>query len=127
MHDFRYAFRTLTKAPGLSLVIVLSLGLGIGANTTIFSWLSGVVFRPLPGVSTELLCVEARNPAGTYTGSSWLEYRDLIERLPSFASLVAQRPRAFYLGDNEKGERIWGEFVSGNFFAALGYTSRLFS
>ncbi len=120
MHDLRYALRALTKTPGLSLVIVLSLGLGIGANTTIFSWLNGAIFRPLPGVSADLLCVEARDAAGTYTNSSWLEYRDLVGRLPSFASLVAQRPRAFYLGDSEKGERIWGELVSGNFFATLG-------
>ncbi len=120
MTDLKYALRTLTKSPGLSLVIIVSLALGIGANTTIFSWLNSAIFRPLPGVSADLLCVEARNAAGTYTGSSWLEYRDLLERLPSFASLVAQRPRTFYLGDNEKGERIWGELVSGNFFAALG-------
>lgn len=120
MSDLKYAFRTLIKAPGLSLVIIVSLAIGIGSNTTIFSWLNGAILRPLPGVSADLLCVEARNLAGTYTGSSWLEYKDLAERLPSFAHLVAQRPRAFYLGDNEKGERIWGEFVSGNFFPALG-------
>jgi predicted permease len=116
----KYAFRTLAKTPGLSLVIVLSLAFGIGANTTIFSWLNGAVLRPLPGVTADVLCVEARNAAGVYTASSWLEYRDLVERLPSFAHLIAQRPRPFNLGEDDKGERIWGELVSANFFAGLG-------
>src|SRR2546423_12865665 len=101
--DLKFALRQLTKSPGISLVIVLSLAIGIGANTTVFSWLNDIVFRPLPGVTTGIVSVEARNAAGVYTGTSWLEYRDLVERLPSFAHLVAQRPRAFYLGDNEKG------------------------
>ncbi len=120
MSDLKYAFRTLTKARGLSLVVILSLAIGIGANTTVFSWLNGAILRPLPGVAADLLCVEPRNAAGSYVGASWLEYRDLIERLPSVARLVAQRPRTFNFGENEKGERLWGEFVSGNFFAALG-------
>ncbi|HVS51728.1 MAG TPA: ADOP family duplicated permease [Opitutaceae bacterium] len=118
--DLRFALRTLTKTPGLSFVIVVSLALGIGANTTIFSWLNGALFRPLPGVSADLFCVEPRDAAGTYTDSSWLEYRDLLDRLPSFAHLVAQRPRPLSLGDNANGERLWGELVSGNFFTALG-------
>lgn len=125
MTDLRYAFRTLKKSPGLSAVVILSLAIGIGANTTVFCWLNRAIFRPLPGVSADLICLEARNAAGTYVGSSWDEYRDLVERLPSFAHVVAQRPRTLNLGDNETGARIWGELVSGNFFSALGVTPSL--
>lgn len=118
--DLRYAGRKFGKAPGFTAVVVLSLAVGIGANTTVFSWLNGALFHPLPGVTANLFAIEARNAAGTYPGSSWLEFKDLAERLPAFASLVAQRPRMLGLGDSEKGERIWGELVSGDFFATLG-------
>lgn len=121
--DLRQAFRMLTKSPGLSAVIILSLALGVGVNTAVFSWLRDAIFRPLPGVGAEVVCIEARNEAGVYVGSSWLEYRDLLDRLPSFKGILAHRPRAFSLGDNDRGERVWGEFVSGKFFSLLGVSA----
>ncbi|MEY2880743.1 MAG: hypothetical protein RLZZ15_3123 [Verrucomicrobiota bacterium] len=119
--DLRYALRTLAKSPWLSLVIVLSLALGIGANAVVFAWLNASLLRPLPAVPATILGLEARNAAGTYVATSWLELRNLAERLPALdGAVAAHRPRTFNLGEPERGERVWGEFVTGNFFPVLG-------
>src|SRR5438874_7591217 len=96
--DLKSALRTQAKTPVISSIIVLSLALGIGTNTVIFSWLRTVAFEPVSGVTAEVFAVEQRNAAGAYVGTSWLDFRDLRERLPSFAALMAHRPQSFYLG-----------------------------
>src|SRR5947207_2126797 len=103
------ALRTFLKTPWLSAVIVLSLAIGIGANTTIFSWLKEAVFEPLPGSSAPVVLLETKDDTGGYVSTSWFEYRDLRDLLPSFAGIAAQRPRAFYLGNSEREARIFGE------------------
>src|SRR5687767_6938789 len=115
----RFAFRTLIKTPFLSLVIVASLAVGIGANTVVSSWLKAAVFEPLPTVSAPVWAIEAKDDTGGYVSTSWMEYRDLCEMLPSFPKIAAQRARAFYLGDSERDARVFGQFVSGNFFDVL--------
>ncbi|HUR58143.1 MAG TPA: hypothetical protein VM029_10570, partial [Opitutaceae bacterium] len=89
----KYALRTLLRAPGLSAVVILSVGLGIGVNTAIFSFLGGTVFRPLPGVGTEVLVLQVHE-AQRLSGTSWLEYRDLRERLAPLAEVSAHGVRA---------------------------------
>ena len=120
IQDLRYAVRQLAKSPGFTAVVILSLALGIGANTATLSWLNGAFFHPLHGVAVEVFALEARTRAGSYPGSSWQEYRDLQERLTAFSGVLAQRPRMLYLGDSERGERVWSEYVSANFFTVLG-------
>ena len=111
MHTLRHAFRTVTKTPWLSAVVILSLAIGVGTNTVIFSWLKAQVFEPLPGVSSAVWSLETKDDTGNYVSTSWLEYRDLREMVSSFQGIAAQRPRAFYLGDSERDARIFGEFV----------------
>lgn len=101
-------------------MVILSLAIGIGANTVIFSWLKAQVFEPLPGVSAPVWSLETKDDSGNYVSTSWLEYRDLRQMTSSFEGIAAQRPRAFYLGDSERDARIFGEFVSENFFEVLG-------
>ena len=120
MHTLRHAFRTVTKTPWLSAVVILSLAIGIGTNTVIFSWLRAQIFEPLPGITASVWSLETKDDTGNYVSTSWLEYRDLREMLSSFQGVAAQRPRAFYLGDSERDARIFGEFVSDNFFDVLG-------
>ncbi len=119
MLDLRSAFRALFKSPGLTLVVVLSLAVGIGANTVVFSWLKSSVFNPLPGVSAPVVLLETRDDTGNFVGTSWLEYKDLRAMLPSFEEVAAHRPRALYLGNSERESRVFAEYVSENFFRTL--------
>lgn len=108
--------------PGLAVVVVLSLGAGIGVNASVFSWIQAVVLKPVPAVrdSASLHFVEPRSEAGAYPGASWIEYRDLQERLHIFRDLAAFRMAAFNVGEGGQTERTFGVFVSGNYFALLG-------
>ncbi len=120
--DLRHAWRTIIKMPVLAVVVVVSLGAGIGVNTAVFSWLQAVVLRPLPGVADagRFHFVEARAETGSYPGVSWLEYRDLQERLRSFPELLAFRMMPLNVGETAQSQRAYGLLVSGNYFSALG-------
>jgi putative ABC transport system permease protein len=119
--DLRHAWRMIFRMPGLSAVVILSLGVGIGVNTAVFSWIQALVFHPLPGVpdATRFHPVEARAEAGTRPGASWLEYRDLQARLRSFDDLIASRMVPLSLGEAGRTERVAAQLVSGNYFSAL--------
>src|SRR5713226_7304651 len=119
--DLRHAWRMILKMPLTAAVVVGSLGVGIGVNATVFSWIQAVVFDPIPGVSGSgsLQLVEPRADTGSYPGMSWLEYRDLRESMSSFRDLLAFRMVPFYVGDTGRTERIYGLLVSGNYSSAL--------
>jgi len=112
----------IARMPGLAAVIVASLGVGIGVNVVIFSWIQAVVVQPIPGVAraASFHLVEPRNEAGMNPGTSWLEYRDLRERLRTFRDLLAFRMTSLYVGKPGQVERAYGLLVSGNYFPALG-------
>ncbi|HVE79253.1 MAG TPA: ABC transporter permease, partial [Gemmatimonadaceae bacterium] len=120
--DLRHAWRAITRMPGLAAVVIVSLGVGIGVNVVIFSWIQAVVLRPLPGVPDVrgILLVEMRGEAGTFPGMSWLEYRDLRERLGTFRAVLAFRTVPLNVGEGAQTERTYGQLVSGNYFPALG-------
>lgn len=125
MHLLRLSFRNLRSAPFLNAVVILSLAIGIGANTVVSSWLRQAIFEPLPGVSAPVMLLEVRDDVGSYSGSNWLEYRDLPELLPSLSAIAAHRPRALNLGDSERDRRVYSEYVSANFFSLLGVRPQL--
>ncbi|MGE3274732.1 MAG: ADOP family duplicated permease [Vicinamibacterales bacterium] len=118
----RYAVRALRRAPLLSSVVVLSLGLGIGVNTAIFSWIEALTLRPIPGVADAgaYFGIEARADGGTYPGSSWAEYLDLRGALEAFRDVMAYRLTAVNVGEGDHTERAYALLVSGNYFPALG-------
>ncbi len=122
MKDLRFALRLLAKHPGFTATAVLSLALGIGATTTVFSWMQGVLFDPLPGVADagRIVAVESVTPSGAYIDSSWLDYRDIRNRAKSFTGTLAFRDRPLRMGADESSERVWALFVSGNYFEVLG-------
>ena len=120
--DLRNAARTISRMPGLAAVIVVSLAIGIGVNTTIFSWIQTILLQPLPGVSgaANFLLVEPRMETGAYPGASWLEYRALQAQVPALRDIVAFQMVPFNVGEKGQTERTFGQLVSGNYFSALG-------
>jgi predicted permease len=120
--DLRYAFRMLLKSPGFTLIAVLALALGIGANTAIFTVFDGMLWRPLPAKNPSELVVLATKTSGfdwpnNLSYPDFLEYRALKQ---VFADVSAEAPSPVNLGVDGRGERAWTEFVSGNFFSLLG-------
>ncbi len=120
--DLRNAARAIRRMPGLAAVIVVSLAIGIGVNTTILSWLQMILLQPLPGVrgAANFLLVEPRAEAGGYPGASWLEYRDLQKQVAALRDLVAFQMVPFNAGEKGQTERVFGQLVSGSYFSALG-------
>ena len=119
--DARHALRAIAKMPALAAVVIVSLAIGIGVNTAVFSWIQAVALQPLPGVphSSSFLLIEPRAKTGSYPGVSWPEYRDLQERLPSLRDVLAFRMIPFNVGEAGQAERTFGLLVSGNYFSAL--------
>ena len=120
--DLRNAARSISRMPALAAVIIVSLAIGIGVNTTIFSWIQLILFEPMPAVSgaANFLLVEPRTETGGYAGASWLEYRDLQTQVPALQDIVASQMVPFNVGERGRTERTHGQLVSGNYFPALG-------
>jgi predicted permease len=127
VRDLRYASRMILRMPALAAVVIGSLGVGIGANTVVFSWIQAVVLKPIPGVAraSNFHLVEPRTETGLYPGASWLEYRDLRERLRAIDGLIAFRMIPLYIGERGQVERSTGLLVSDNYFSSLGLTPAL--
>ena len=120
--DFRFGLRMVAKAPGMSAVIVLSLALGLGANTAVFSWIHTVALEPLAGVrdGRELVLLEQHTAAGLIQFASVAEWRDLRDQTTAFTAVAAQHIATFGFEGKTATERVWGEFVTGDFFVTLG-------
>jgi macrolide transport system ATP-binding/permease protein len=112
--DLRYGLRSLIKQPGFTAVAVLSIALGIGVNTTIFSFVNAVLFRPLPFAEPDRL-------ARVWDGNS-ISYPDYVayrDGAAAFSGLAAYAQRPISLTINGESNRVWSEFVSGNYFDVL--------
>jgi len=119
--DVRYALRQLRRAPGVAAIIVLTLGVGIAAVTTVFSWTSAVLLDPLPGAAEagRVQALEYLTPSGSWTPTSWPDFGDLRRDLRSFDGLAAAYPNGLAVGEESHAELRSGEIVSANFFDVL--------
>jgi predicted permease len=119
--DVRYALRQLRRAPALTVTIVLTMAIGIAATTTVFSWARAVLLNPLPGAGDagRVMALETTTASGSWTPTSWLDYRDFRRYLKSFDGLAAAYPMSIALGDGARAERRPAELVSANFFDVL--------
>ena len=118
LQDCRYAIRLLLKSPGFTFVAVLTLALGIGANTAVFSVVNALILRPLPVERPGELAFLQNVRYGP--SQSFPNYKDLRDRNQSFAGLVGYRMAPMELETDHGAERIWGYLATGNYFEVLG-------
>ncbi len=120
--DLRYAFRMLLKSPGFTLIAMLALGLGIGANTAIFSVFNGILWRPLPAKDPQQLVILAAKPRAIDfpLQLSYPDFKDYRELKTAFSDLAGYSPSPVNFGAEGRPERAWAEMVSGNYFSMLG-------
>ncbi|HKV25237.1 MAG TPA: ABC transporter permease [Candidatus Acidoferrum sp.] len=120
-HDLRFAVRILRKNPLLSVVAVVTLALGIGANSTVFSWANATLLDPIPGMAdpAHVVSLFAGTP-GRISSISYPDYRDLRAHNSSFSGLTGFSLWAMSITEGDRPERIWGALVSSNFFTVLG-------
>jgi predicted permease len=119
--DIRYALRQLRKNPGFTAVALLTLTLGIGVNTALFSIINGVLLSPLPFPQAEQLVTLHENKPNFEGGSlSYPNFRDWQKDNHTFSSLAIARSYPFSLTGIGEPEQVAGEFVSSDFFSVLG-------
>jgi predicted permease len=124
--DLKFAFRQLRKSPAFTLIAVITLALGIGANTAIFSVVDAVLLKPLPFPNAdELVALGGHNTrdsgrVGRLDTISFPEFFDLRSRNRSFAQLAAYRDKGFAFSNGVELQNLRGQRVTGNFFDTLG-------
>src|SRR5262249_16939978 len=123
IQDARYGFRMLANKPGLPALAVLTLTLGIVANSTILSWINATLLNPIPGVgrTSDLVTVMRGEPSDPPTPPfSYPDYRDLRESNRSLSGLLAYHHEYASLTGAGKPERIYAVLTSANYFDVLG-------
>ncbi len=120
--DFNYGLRALAKNRGFALVAILSLALGIGANTTVFTLLNAILLRPLPVTQPDRLAavntLDSSNPGILLC--SYPNYKDYRDRNQVFSSLILYSPILINLTEHGDPQSVMGQLVSGNYFSGLG-------
>jgi putative ABC transport system permease protein len=115
--DLRYGARMLMKKPLFTIIAVLTLALGIGANTAIFSVVNAVLLRALPyHKPDQLIVLSTLNSSGDADGLSVPEAQDFRERMPSLEDLVSFQSQSVNVTGGDRPDRVRGAFVSANFF-----------
>ncbi|MBI4902377.1 MAG: ABC transporter permease [Acidobacteria bacterium] len=128
--DIRFALRAMRRSPLFTSVAVLSLALGIGANTAIFTLMDQIMLRPLPVKDPERLVMlyQRGNHNGSNMGSrmhSYPIYRDYQQKAAPLAEVLCRRLVATSISVDNQTERVGAEMVSGNYFSMLGVKPRL--
>ena len=123
MQDLRYALRTLMRAPGFTFAVVLTLGLGIGANTAIFSVVRAVLLRPLPhkdGDRLMFLKQSTNQPGGDNIAFSVPEITDFRESARTLQGIAEYSPMTYNLVTDHEAVRIDAGLVTGNYLSVMG-------
>src|ERR1700683_139443 len=119
--DIRYSLRMIAKAPGYAAIVILTLALGIGANSTIFSWINSALLNPVPGLAhpSEVVSLTQGKPED-YLGFSYPDIQALRDGQQSFTGITACIFTPMSLTGKGKPERVWGMVASANYFDVLG-------
>jgi macrolide transport system ATP-binding/permease protein len=123
LQDLRFGLRLLRRSPGFSILAILCLTLGIGANAAVFSWIEGILFRPYPAVAHQqrllALAGTARGEVDT-TALSWPDFVDLQGSCTLFDSFFVSKIMGTTLSIGDRAEVTTGSIVSANYFDAIG-------
>src|ERR1044072_2700675 len=126
LKDLRYGVRMLMKRPAFTAIAVMTLALGIGANTAIFSVVNSILLRPLPYKNPErIMQVGEHHEGWQSTNITYASFLDLLASSKSLEALSAYRNWNYNLADGGEPEQAQGALVSGNFFSALGVAPAL--
>jgi predicted permease len=120
--DIRFGFRMLRRTPGFSILAILCLTLGIGATTSVFSWIEGILLRPFPAVDHQERLVAIAGTArfgAERTDVSWPDFQDLQRNCGLLDSFIVDRIMGTTLAIGDRAERVTGSVVSANYFDAL--------
>ena len=119
--DIRYSLRMLLKAPGYAAIAVLTLALGIGANTTIFSWINSALLNPVPGLykPSEVVSLALGTPTQPF-GFTYPDVEAVRNGQQSFSGIAACWFAQMSLTGKAKPERVWGMVATANYFDVLG-------
>src|SRR5215813_4756878 len=123
LQDLRFGFRMLRRNPGFSILAILCLTLGIGANAAVFSWIEGILFRPYPLVVHQALLVamggtSPDQPRGTPL--SWPDFLDIQRNCSLCETTFVSKITGTTLSIGERAERTTGSIVSANYFDGIG-------
>src|ERR1700747_1531332 len=120
--DVRYSLRMIAKAPGYAAIAVLTLALGIGANTTIFSWINAALLNPVPGLATprEVVSLTLSKPGDNPFPFTYPDLQAMRDGQQSFTDIAACGFAQMSLTSKSKPERVFGMVASANYFDVLG-------
>ena len=120
--DVRYSLRMIAKAPGFAAIAILTLALGIGANTTIFSWINSALLNPVPGLSSpnEVVALTLSKPGENPFAFTYPDIQAMRNGQQSFTGITVCNIGSMSLTGKGKPDRVWGMVASANYFDVLG-------
>ena len=120
--DVRYSLRMIAKAPGYAAIAILTLALGIGANTTIFSWINSTLLNPIPGLASpnEVVALSLGRGTDNPFPFTYPDFESMRDGQQSFIGITAANIAPMSLTGKGKPERVWGMVASANYFDLLG-------
>ena len=121
LQDLRYGLRMLAKNPGFTAVAVLTLALGIGANSAIFTMLDALLLRPLPVANPErLVQLQIKSPQGFESGFSYPDYQDLRQQVKSFSGVTIYSRQSRFVNSLDESNMVLVDEVSPDYFKVTG-------
>ncbi|MGA8222051.1 MAG: ABC transporter permease [Candidatus Acidiferrales bacterium] len=122
IQDLKYGLRMLRKSPGFAAIAILTLALGIGANTTIFSWINATLLNPVPGLASpnEVVALSLGKSAENPFPFTYPDYVAMRDGQQSFSGITVFNSTPMSLTGKGKPERVWGVVATANYFDVLG-------
>ncbi len=120
--DVRYSMRMIAKAPGYAAITILTLALGIGANTTIFTWINSTLLNPIPGLAnpSDVVALSLGKPGDNPFPFTYPDFEAMRDGQQSFTGITACSLTPMSLTGKGKPQRVWGTVATANYFDVLG-------